>query len=264
MSAAGVEMYVMDTGVNNSDINVAGRWDFSDGLGTVGGDDTDGHGTHIAALGTAIDDLDGIVGVASGVTTYSLKVFRDDGTAESAYVIKAIEFVMERKVANPSVPMVINMSLGSDIGTTEYIALDDAIAAATAAGITVVVSAGNAGVDASTFTPAHAVEAITVGAYGESNVFSSFSNYGSIVDILAPGENLVTVDPSLLSTISYITTTGTSPAAAMVAGAAAMYLADNPTATPAQVAAALAQNGRNNISGAPAGTTTTSAYVNGF
>jgi subtilisin family serine protease len=267
-------MYFIDSGVSSSDINVKGRFDlthcglddeevFVDVDCTIeeGGPDTNGHGTHLAAVASAVDDRDGVVGVAPGVDVYSLKVIRDDGTAESAFVISALDFIVARKQARPGTPMVANISLGADIETTEYIALDEAVDAAAKAGVIVVVSAGNGGVDASTYTPAHARGAITVGSYGKNYQFSSFSNHGSVVDILAPGEGLETIGSDVApGGARPSTTTGTSPAAAIAAGAAAVYLAEHPTATAQEVERELA-GGRRTVRRAPNGTTDRSVWI---
>jgi hypothetical protein len=106
------------------------------------------------------------------------------------------------------------------------------------------------------------VEAITVGSYGRGYGYSTFSNYGSVVDILAPGEELETLASDQEgSTWIYSLTTGTSPASALVGGAAALYLSEYPDASPSSVSDGLKSAGRDKVSDAPAGTTTKTIWI---
>jgi len=146
------------------------------------------------------------------------------------------------------------------VGTTAYNGLDEAIRSSIEAGVVYVLAAGNEGVDASTVTPAHVAEAITVGAYDAGEAFSWFSNHGPVVDILAPGEDVEVL--YRLNTITW--TSGTSVAAPHVAGAAALLLARRPRMTPAQVRETLVSHGRPGITAGPAGTTDVSVYVGDF
>ena len=157
--------------------------------------------------------------------------------------------------------MVINLSLGADIETTEYNALDMAIEAAVGVGVTVVTAAGNEGIDASTITPAHTADAITVGAYDANHQFAWFSNYGPTVDILAPGVDVSSLGLYPNGNLAYVWMDGTSQAAAHVAGAAALFLAEHPNASPQQVRDALVASGLATIEGVPAGTTNLTVYV---
>ena len=259
-----VDLYVLDTGVAKAinsdpydDFRLVDNIDFRPGMNDAA--DYDGHGTHVAGTAAAADDNDGLVGVAPGARVHNLKVLDDDGKTDVSVVIAAVEHILEQKLANPNKPMVVNMSLGEDIGTTTYTALDEAIAAATEAGVVFVVAAGNAGKDASGFTPAHVDGAITVGAYDPQLRFSSFSNWGPKVDLLAPGEDVVSLSPQGAG--HAVLMDGTSMAAAHVSGAALLYLAQHPNATPAQVEQALKAKAIPFIADVPGNTTNKTVWV---
>ena len=257
-----VDVYILDTGVAqanpndpNDDLNLVENIDFRDGFSDAA--DYDGHGTHIAGIIGAVDDNDGLVGLAPGAHIHNLKVLGDDGLGEVSVALAAVEYVMAQKLANPSTPMVVSLSLGDDVVTTSYTALDEAIKASVEAGVVYVIAAGNHGGQVATVTPAHVTEAITVGAYDAGGGFASFSNHGSLIDILAPGESVISLAPSG----NPVQMTGTSMATAHVTGAAALYLAQNPSASPAQVAQALVANAGSFVSGAPGTTTNKSVWV---
>ena len=252
----GVDIYVLDTGVSNNDINVTEDLDVREGMNDPA--DYDGHGTHIAGIAAAVDDSDGLVGIAPGANVHNLKVLNDDGKSDVSVVIAAVEHILAEKLANPSTPMVVNMSLGEDIGNASYTALDEAVVAATAEGVVFVVAAGNQGRNANHVTPAHVHEAITVGSYDMRGRFSSFSNYGPRVDLLAPGEDIVSLRPG---TGNPVEMTGTSMATAHVTGAAALYLWQHPSASPAQVQAALLANAKDFVVNTRSNTTSKSVWV---
>ncbi|MEO1570257.1 MAG: S8 family serine peptidase [Bacteroidota bacterium] len=228
--------------------------------------DETGHGTHVAGIVGAVDDGDGSVGVAPEVKLHSLKVLTDQGRTDVTTVVAAVDYVTDYKQRNPGHAVVMNLSLGMDIGSMAYNVLDEAVRRATLAGVVAVVSAGNDGADASTYSPAHVAEAITVGAYDQEGRFAPFSNYGPSVDVLAPGDLV----PSLTHVEAeadageHVLMSGTSMAAPHVTGAALLFLYQEPQATPAEVKAALLGYSRPGIANVPTRTTDRSVHVADF
>ena len=221
-TATGVHAYIVDTGVLGSHSQFTGRMGngytaISDGNGT---NDCNGHGTHVAGTvgGTTH-------GVAKGVTIHPVRVLGCNGSGTNSGVIAGMDWVAQNHIK----PAVANMSLGG--GASQ--ATDDAVARMTAAGVTVVVAAGNDNANACNYSPARASSAITVGSTTNTDARSSFSNFGSCVDIFGPGSSITSA--WYTSTTATNTISGTSMASPHVAGVAALYLASNPTATPAQV-----------------------------
>lgn len=257
-SVTGVRVYIIDTGIqlNHPDLNVAGSVDFT-GKGTA--DDGNGHGTHVAGTVGAIDNSSHVVGVAPGVALYAVKVLGDDGSGSFSQVIAGVDYVTQQKQANPSIPFVANMSLGARTGSS-YNSLDNAVVNSINAGVVYSIAAGNDGADAKNYSPAHVVEAITVGAYDSNNRLASWSNWGSVLDLNAPGV-------SILSTwigSSTRTISGTSMAAPHVAGTAALYLSANPNQSPQQVRDRLVADGRNTVSHNRPRTTKLTVYAGGY
>jgi subtilisin family serine protease len=218
-----------------------------------------------AGCAAAKDNNSHVVGVAPGAKIHSYKVLDQNGSGTFADIIAAVDGVIQYRQAHTSDPMVMNMSLGGYTGSTTYNSLDLAVVSAVQDNnITVVVAAGNDSADASNYTPAHVQEAITAGAYTINNQFANFSNFGSVVDILAPGEDVLTTSPgSMMAIVS-----GTSFSSPYVAGAAGLYLSKNPSASPSTVANQLKQLASQSYNGAnpqitllPANTTGNSLYV---
>ncbi|WP_375746422.1 S8 family serine peptidase [Corallococcus interemptor] len=229
VDGTGVHAYVIDTGIRQTHTEFTGRigngYDFIDNDSDPS--DCHGHGTHVSGTvgGTTW-------GVAKKVTLHGVRVLDCTGYGNDAQVIGGIDWV----AANHVKPAVANMSLG-DVGIQ---AIDDATERLIAAGVTTVVAAGNDSANACNYSPARAPNAITVGSTTSSDARSSFSNYGTCVDIFAPGSSITSASNSGNS--SSTSMSGTSMASPHVAGAAALYLSANPTATPAQVRDALVDN----------------------
>lgn len=267
-----VRVFVLDTGVqlNHPDLNVVENKSFV--RAERDGNDLNGHGTMVAGVIAARNNAAYVVGVAPGAPIHAYKVLDKSGSGALSNIIKGLDAVIQYKRNNALLQnrIVVNMSLGGFAGSTAYNSLDSAIrTAVNTYGITVVVAAGNESLDASLVTPAHTAEAITVGAYADStNAFSAFSNYGPAVDVLAPGESILTTGMRSTTAVA----SGTSFSSPAVAGAAAVYLSKNPTATPAQVAQAIidlatsSSSGGTNayVSNVPANTVNISLFVNGL
>ncbi|APY86558.1 S8 family peptidase [Streptomyces alfalfae] len=222
----GVTAYVIDTGVRISHSDFGGRASY--GYDAIDNDNTaqdgHGHGTHVA--GTVAGTLHG---VAKKAKIVGVRVLNNQGSGTTAQVVAGIDWVTKNAVK----PAVANMSLGGGADA----ALDTAVRNSIAAGITYAVAAGNESTNASTKSPARVAEAITVGATTSTDARASYSNYGSVLDIFAPGSSITSTWNSSDSATNTIS--GTSMASPHVAGAAAIYLGANPSSTPAQVSAAL-------------------------
>jgi subtilisin family serine protease len=186
------------------------------------GNDCNGHGTHVAGTVGGTN-----YGVAKQVTLVPVRVLNCLGLGTTADVIAGVDWV----TANAVKPAVANMSLGG--GASE--ALDAAVAASVASGVTYAVAAGNDDADACESSPAAEPTAITVAASAVDDSRASFSNWGACVDVFAPG---VDIESAFLLGLT-TSFSGTSMAAPHVAGAAAIYLSANPGAAPAQVGQAL-------------------------
>ncbi len=252
-----VDVYVIDGPIRHPDLNVVERVNLLP-AGTPSASTL--HGTHVAGTIAALDNRQGVVGVAPGARIHSLEVLDADGAAKLSVLVDAVELVTQRKLAAPDRPIVVNISLGVDLGSTAYNALDEAVESALEAGVVVVVSAGNGGVDAATYSPAHVEGAITVGAYTGFHFLAPFSNYGRFVDLLAPGAAVVsTADGGRYAKMS-----GTSMAAPHVTGVVALYLDRHPAATPAQVRAQLVQRSWRAVWHVPPSTTLQGVAAHAF
>ncbi|MGW0534916.1 S8 family serine peptidase [Streptomyces sp. NPDC003032] len=222
----GATAYVIDTGVRVSHKDFGGR--ATSGFDAIDNDDNaddgNGHGTHVA--GTIAGEAHG---VAKKAKIVAVRVLDDQGSGTTEQVVAGIDWVTK----NHQGPSVANMSLGG--GADE--ALDAAVQKSIAAGVTYAVAAGNESSDASQVSPARVKEAITVASSTKDDAQSDFSNFGSAVDLYAPGSDITSAwntGDDATNTIS-----GTSMATPHVVGAAAVYVAAHPDAEPADVAKAL-------------------------
>ncbi|MEU5379321.1 S8 family peptidase [Streptomyces sp. NPDC005968] len=227
-AGAGVTVYVIDTGIRISHKDFGGRagygWDFVDNDRTAS--DANGHGTHVA--GTAVGTR---YGVAKRAKVVAVRVLDAKGAGTTAQVIAGIDWVTR----HARKPAVANLSLGGYASTQ----LDAAVRNSIASGVSYTVAAGNEGLPAGLYSPARVPQAITVGAGDRKDTRAVFSNWGSGLDLFAPGV-AITSDSSASDTAT-AALSGTSMAAPHAAGAAALYLAKHPKATPAQVSRALVQ-----------------------
>lgn len=242
------DIAILDTGIqfSHSDLYVYRQKTFV--AGTSSANDDNGHGTHVAGIAAAKDNSIGVVGMAPGAKLWAIKVLDKNGSGDLSTVIKGIDLITQYA----SQIEVANLSFGCEC---KSIAFDTAINNSVKAGITFVVAAGNSGKDASTFSPANNPNVIAVSAIGDSDgkcggkgpstgfgsddTLASFSNYGVVVDMAAPGVKIY----STYKGNSYATLSGTSMAAPHVAGAAALYEAQHPGASPAEVRNALLGKG---------------------
>jgi hypothetical protein len=251
------DVAVLDTGIDlqHPDLNVVGGVDctlrsgggpfatYFCGTGN-GGDDDQYHGTHVAGTIGALDNGIGVVGVAPGVRLWAVKVLNSQGSGYTSGIIAGIDWV----VAQGNIE-VINMSLGGSGISTAY---ETAINNAVANGVVVVVAAGNSAADAASYSPAFVPAAITVSALADfdgaagglgsptcrtdqDDTLADFSNWGTPIDVIAPGVCILSTYP--LEQGEYASISGTSMASPHVAGAAALLASTMPHANAADVQA---------------------------
>lgn len=240
-----VDIAILDTGIDGShaDLNVVGGWNCAKGgpnntkCDTGGFDDGNGHGTHVAGTAAAIDDAGGlgVVGVAPGARLWAVKVLDSNGSGWISWIVAGIN----RVSANASTIEIANMSLGCECDSQS---LDDAVTNSTNAGVVYVVAAGNSGANAATHSPANHPQVIATSAVadydgsaggtaaptcrddsGSDDSLATWSNYGTVVDIAAPGVCILSTVPGG----GYASYSGTSMASPHAAGAAALYVVEN-------------------------------------
>jgi subtilisin family serine protease len=232
-TASNVTAYIVDTGIlpGHTEFGARASTGYDAITPTAPKADCNGHGTHVA--GTVGGNT---YGVAKGVALVGVRVLDCNGSGSNAGVIAGVNWV----AANAKKPAVANMSLGGGAST----ALDAAVNGAINAGVTFVVAAGNSNRNACNYSPARVANAITVGATTNTDARASYSNFGSCLDIFAPGSGITAAWHT--STTALNTISGTSMASPHVAGVAALYLATNTAATPATVRNALVNNATTN------------------
>jgi subtilisin family serine protease len=230
------DIAIIDTGISNShpDLNVYKSKTFVEN--TTSADDDNGHGSHIAGTAAATDNSFGVIGIAPGARLWALKVCDDKGSCPVSNQIKALDYVVEHS----SEIDVVNLSIENHKSTL----LDKAIERAVNKGVIVVAAAGNSAIDAKSTSPAGNPAAIAVSAIADSDgrcgglgrvtigghddTFANFSNFGSSVDVSAPGTDIF----STFIKDEYGLESGTSMAAPHVTGYAALYKSEYPFATP--------------------------------
>ncbi|MDX2564533.1 S8 family peptidase [Streptomyces sp. TX20-6-3] len=219
-NGAGVTAYILDTGIDHNHDEFGGRATF--GFDAMGdgryGQDCNGHGTHVA--GTVAGRT---YGVARKANLVSVRVLGCDGRGSYSGMIAGFDWVAK----NARQPAVLNGSLGGD----RSVALNNAATALATAGVLPVIAAGNSSKDVCEVSPASAAGTVTVAASNVWDEETSFSNHGRCVDLFAPGQDVVSAKLGGGS----VAMSGTSMAAPHVAGVAALYKAQYPTASPAEI-----------------------------
>ncbi|HYY85502.1 MAG TPA: S8 family peptidase, partial [Nitrososphaeraceae archaeon] len=244
-----VDIAILDTGIDLShpDLNVYNQVTFVSG--TSSGNDDNGHGTAVAGIAAAKDNSDGVVGIAPGARLWSVKVLDSSGNGFTSDIIEGIDYI----AAHADEIDAANMSFG---GTGSSTSLRTAIVNSVSAGVTYAAAAGNDDKDASTVIPASYPEVIAVSAIvdtdgkcgglsssttaGNDDTLASFSNFGSVVDIAAPGVLIKSTARGSSYTNSF---SGTSASTPHVTGAAALYGSENPNASPSDIRNALRNSG---------------------
>jgi subtilisin family serine protease len=231
-TGAGVFAYVIDTGILTAHTQFGGRAaNVFDAFGG-NGQDCNGHGTHVS--GTIGGST---YGVAKSVNLRGVRVLNCSGSGSTSGVIAGVDFVR----TNHSNPAVANMSLGGGISS----ALDTAVNNLSNSGVAIAVAAGNSNTNACNSSPARAANAITVGATTTTDARASFSNFGTCLDIFAPGQGILSAYAT--STTATATLSGTSMASPHVAGVAALYKQVNPSASSTTVRNAIVNGATTNV-----------------
>jgi aqualysin 1 len=231
-TGAGVRVYVIDTGIRTTHNQFGGR--ASNVFDAFGGNgqDCNGHGTHVA--GTVGGST---YGVAKGALLRGVRVLNCSGSGSTSGVISGVDWVRVNRIN----PAVANMSLGGGAST----ALDTAVNNLVASGVPIAVAAGNSNANACNSSPARATSAITVGSTTTTDARSSFSNFGTCLDLFAPGSGILSA--WFTSNTATATLSGTSMASPHVAGVAALYRQANPSASATTVRNAIVNNATTNV-----------------
>lgn len=246
-----IDAYIFDTGIRPDHNEFIGRvvTGFNAVSTAAAPNDDNGHGTHVAGIlgGTRY-------GVAKGINIIPVKVLDAFGTGSFTQIIAGIDWAIAHHTTKPAVG---NVSISGPVS----VGLDEAIRRAITDGIVMCVAAGNNAVDVSTTSPGRVTEAIVVGAVTNTDQWSSFSNFGTVIDILAPGTSITSAWHTGINDINVVS--GTSMATPHVAGAAALYLEKFPGSTPVNVQNGLkASSTANRILLVPAGTSNALLNIN--
>jgi len=231
-TGSGVRAYVIDTGIRTSHNQFGGRaQNVFDAFGG-NGQDCNGHGTHVA--GTVGGST---YGVAKSVLLRGVRVLNCSGSGSNSGVIAGVDWVRLNRIN----PAVANMSLGGGASS----ALDTAVNNLSNSGVAIAVAAGNSNANACNSSPARAANAITVGSTTTTDARSSFSNFGSCLDLFAPGSGIQSA--WYTSNTATATLSGTSMASPHVAGVAALYKQANPSASASTIRNAIVNNATTNV-----------------
>jgi cerevisin len=245
-AGGGVDVYVVDTGVYIEHQEFGGRATFGWFAPGLKEEDDSGHGTHVAGIIAG-----STYGVAKNANIIAVKVFDSSPESDSAQVVEGINWV-SANVEITKKPSIACMAFNSDdSGPIESI--NDAIVELIAHGVAVVVSAGNDGKDASTNSPASVTEALVIAASDITNTMWPSSNYGRVVDVFAPGVDIISawIDGPLSTNYG----SGTSMSAAHVAGIVACFLSADTGLDPAALSSKIySLMTQNVIIGVPVGT----------
>ncbi|KAF9522565.1 serine proteinase [Crepidotus variabilis] len=240
---SGVDIFIVDTGIRTTHVTFGGRARWGATFGGYASVDGHGHGTHCA--GTAVGAQ---YGVSKNANVIAVKVLSDGGSGTVADIVSGLQYVKDQAAASGH-PSIVSMSLGG--GASQP--LDDAVASLTTAGVHVAVAAGNSNTDAGTTSPARAPSAVTVGASTIADARASFSNYGPVVDIFAPGQDVISAWNTNDTATNRIS--GTSMATPHIAGLIAYVVARDGNDTPAAISAKLQNQAlKGIITGIPSGT----------
>jgi len=231
-TGSGVRAYIIDTGIRTTHTQFGGRASAVFDAFGGNGQDCNGHGTHVA--GTVGGST---YGVAKSSLLRAVRVLDCNGSGSTSGVISGVDWVRQNFIA----PAVANMSLGGGVSS----ALDTAVNNLSNAGVTIAVAAGNSNANACNSSPARAANAITTGATTTTDARSSFSNFGTCLDIFAPGSGILSAWFS--SNTATATLSGTSMASPHVAGVAALYKQANPSASAMTVRNAIVNNATTNV-----------------
>ena len=255
VTGSNVNAYIIDSGIDTAhpDLNVVRHVNFAGGKDT----DCNGHGTHVAGTVAAKDNATHVVGVAPDAPLTGVKVLGCSGSGSWSGVIAGIDWVTNNAVK----PAVANMSLGGGANK----AVDDAVRSSAGSGVFYALAAGNESVNACNRSPARAGAGTnngiaTVAATDSADKEASWSNYGSCVDIWAPGVGILSTKKGGGTT----SMSGTSMASPHGAGGAALYLSSNAAASPSTVEGALKSAATTTANKSEDGRTITREYVGGF
>jgi subtilisin family serine protease len=230
-TGSGVRVYVIDTGIRTAHTQFGGRASNVFDVNGGNGQDCNGHGTHVS--GTVGGST---YGVAKSALLRGVRVFGCGNTTSTSNIIAGVNWVTSNHIK----PAVANMSVGGPASSS----MDTAVNNLINAGVTVAVAAGNSNTNACTQSPARAAAAITVGSTTWSHARSSFSNYGTCLDLFAPGSSILSA--WYTSNTATATLSGTSMTSPHVAGVAALYKQANPSASPTTIRNAIVNNSTTN------------------